>query len=516
MSIWTTSALVVYAEPLIVGRRVLVLAPVSGGAPALLLRLGARSVHVFEPTPSGEELGSRQVVVAPLPNGDFDVRDGAFDLAIVPDLDALTDAPMWLARLRRVLGPEGALLVATDRVEQDAYYRLYDAVALQFANVTMLAEVPFHGVAIVELGRTDDVDVSVDTQLMDAPHPPAGFVAMASQSPVHLQPYTIVESPHDEDSSSQAMTSEAPAALAESRLQVNLQATQLEEERTARQFLEHELHKLSEVLAAEKSARSTAERAAESAEDAIGLRERVTVLETSLQIAEESVELLSQKLVRAEESLQKKAEETLVLLAEIDAVRSAPPPSEPELEPDPRIDELLAELSHVQEVHAQEVHALEHQLRERASMVTNLTREARARERVAKELVSQLEEADTGLRDEPIVNAKLTAEVADLRKRLDATALDAARRESELEARAWRIGELETRLAQIPKSTQPSPASDHSALEEQIDALRQALTQEHVARVAAESGEALAAALREIERQSVLLHQLGVELEGRR
>lgn len=514
MSIWTASALAVYAEPLVVGRRVLVIAPVSSGVPERLVQLGARSVHVFEPRPSGEELAARQVVVSPLPPGDFDVRDGAFDLAIVPDLDALSDAPVWLARLRRVLGADGALLVATSHVEQDAYYRLYDIVALQFTSVVMLAEVPFSGVAIAELGRADDVDVSVDTQLMDDARTPIAFVALASQTPVHLAPYAIVEAPEDSSASFEAKSSEAPAALAEARLQVDLQSTQLEEERANRQQLEQEIHRLGELLTAEKAARATAERGADSMHEAIALKERVVVLQASLQIAEESVEVLSQRLARSEEALQKKAEEALVLLAEIDAVHSQPPPSVPAV--DARAAELEEALEHLQEVHTSEVHALEQQLRERAATVATLEREARVRERVARELIAQLQEADTGLRSEPVDDERLralAAEVSELRKKLDGAALDAARRQSDLEARTWRIEELETRLARAQTTAGAAPPS---ALESEVDALRQALTQEHAARVAAESGEELAQARRELERQSALLHQLGVELQTRR
>lgn len=500
MSKWLTSALVVYAEPLIVGKRVLVIAPLAESEAERLVALGARSVHVFEPTPSGDQLRSR-VVVMPLPTGDFDVRDGAFDLAIVPDLDDLPDAQVWLARLRRVLGVEGALLVATQHVEQEAYYRLYDTVALQFASVVMHAEVPFSGVAIAELGRTDDVEVSVDTQLMDEPRSPLAFVALASQSSVHLAPYAIVEAPEAEQDSSQATPSEQPMELATARLQVDLQSTQLDEERAARQHVEHELHRITDLLAAEKSARATAERAAELAMDARVLHERVAVLETSLQLAEESVELTRARLNRTEESLQKKAEEALVLLAEIDAVRSLPPPSLPPPGDDLRVAELEAELSQLEEIHAAEVDAFEQQLQARAATIATQEHEARARERVARELVAQLEEADTGLR--PLADESATR-LEELKKKLDAAALEAARRQSELEARAWRIEELETFLGQ-----QIAPTSGPAlGLDSEVDALRQALAQEHAARIVAESGEALLEARRELERQSALLHQL--------
>src|SRR5206468_6834067 len=110
---------------------------------------GARVVHVFDVDAARAKraAATRGVTIAPLPAHDFDVRDGAFDLALVPDLSVLADPPASLARLRRVLGAEGTLLVAApdpESVGRDiGYYELYDLVALQFATVKMIAAVPF-------------------------------------------------------------------------------------------------------------------------------------------------------------------------------------------------------------------------------------------------------------------------------------------------------------------------------------------------------------------------------------
>ena len=106
-----------------------------------------------------------------------------------------------------------------------------------------------------------------------------------------------------------------------------------------------------------------------------------------------------------------------------------------------------------------------------------------------------------------------------LRSKLDALARDVARREGELQARTWRIAELEERLASIearglPAAPPPVPAG-HTPAQAELNALRQALAQEHEARVALESGEELARARADIARQSVLLEQLARELEAR-
>jgi hypothetical protein len=110
-----------------------------------------------------------------------------------------------------------------------------------------------------------------------------------------------------------------------------------------------------------------------------------------------------------------------------------------------------------------------------------------------------------------------------LRAKLDTLALEVARREGELHTRAWRIAELEEQLASkpAPPPHEPrpmapmAPPADIALLRSELDALRQALTQEHEARVRAESGEELAQARDALARQATLLEQLGRELDAR-
>jgi hypothetical protein len=109
---------------------------------------------------------------------------------------------------------------------------------------------------------------------------------------------------------------------------------------------------------------------------------------------------------------------------------------------------------------------------------------------------------------DPVLVAALTDDNARLQRKLDGLALDLARREADSQATAWKVAELERRLASSPSSSgRAAPAS--SDVLDQLDALRRALTQEHEARVRAESGEELARARAEIQRQSALLSQLG-------
>jgi predicted nucleic acid-binding Zn-ribbon protein len=203
-------ALAVYAEPLAAGSRVVVVGDATSGLGARLMALGARMVHIYDPDATrarrvAESSRERGVIVRELPSGEFDVRDGAFDLALVPDLALYPYPSELLARLRRLVAAEGAVLVAarTGGASGQAtatgtldYYELYDAVSLQFSHVRMIGQLPFYGVALAELGDADDApQVAVDTQLADPSRGPDVFVALGSQRDVRLEPYALVQLP---------------------------------------------------------------------------------------------------------------------------------------------------------------------------------------------------------------------------------------------------------------------------------------------------------------------------------
>ena len=161
-----------------------------------------------------------------------------------------------------------------------------------------------------------------------------------------------------------------------------------------------------------------------------------------------------------------------------------------------------------------------------------MERELDRREQLVRELVASLEEArdhsgaPLTFEAAPAMPGVAPEELARLRRKLDELAVEVARREGELTAQTWQITELENdkrRLAAKaarPASPPPPAATtdrDLAVARDELDALRQALTQEHAARVAAESGEELLRARAELQRQGVLLDQLrgrGTHPEG--
>jgi hypothetical protein len=511
------TALSVFAEPLVEGARVLVVGPPSEELAGRLHELGAGSVHGYDPTA-----------------GELDVRDGAFDFAIVPDLGRVGDPAAAVRRLRRLVGSRGAILAmgraltspdSGDDGERDApfpelvpavsgYAQLYDVFALQFEHVAMTGVLPFSGVVFAELGAEEPA-VSVDTRLVDD-RAPGVFVVFASanaEGPA-VEPYAIVQVPHDDAPRVEPSAPDAGlvAALAAEQLRASTLAAQLEEANTRAELVRTEASRRGH----DRTVQMTSER------DAIIAR--ATELESLASAQQQAIATLERRLEGAERHILERDDLNAALQGEIDALRregvelSAPDPE--------ALDELVAraqraesalalnvaDLAHVAEAHARETALLEAQLRERARLIAGMEKELARREHLVRELVAALEEAreggGNGVRFEE-ARAETAAdpeELGRLHRKIDELAMEVARRDGELVAREWKLAEIQA--APAPPPATPPPAGDARDVREEIDALRQALTQEHAARIAAESGEELARARAELARQAALLEQI--------
>ncbi len=517
------AALSVYVEPLVQDARIAVLGDGELGLEARLLELGARTVHLFDPDPERVARIADEVprgVSVRMLRDDFDVRDGAFDLVVIPDVGILPDPSGSIVRLRRVVDARGAV-VAMGRARTSTsetasfpelapaaveYAELYDLFALQFENVTMTGVLPFRGVVFAELGVGDELSVSVDTRLVD-PEPPGVFVVLASRAAepaldryaiVQVEPSGLDGPPRGAHAPAEQVRSVLPAALAEMEMRVATLAEENDRLRGRLASSDRRGEELAEVVVAAQQALGILERRLVSAEH--GVRERDD------RIAELSVELDERPAhAPAEQGPDPDALEELYTRAE---------GAESELE------KFSAEMDRTTHVHAAETEALEAQLRERAAIISALEREVQRREQLVAELVASLEEAraaTTPLTFEtaPHEPGVPPAEVARLRRKLDELAVEVARREGELAARAWRITELENDRATQVAAAAPADSGGHPALErelaaarDELDVLRRALTQEHAVRVAAESGEELVRARAELARQEALLEQM--------
>jgi hypothetical protein len=466
-------ALASYAEALVPRGVVAVLGDSSTGVGELALQLGARAVHVWDPD-EGRALARaaaapRAMTVRPLARADLVRRD--LDLVIVPDLGLFEDPAGLLADIRKMLGEEGVAIVTARNAEAASdgestsfdYYELFDVVAAEFDFVRMVAQLPFRGVALVELG--DDADgsagVSVDTQLGDEGGTPDAFVALGSQRDVRLDPYAIVQLPRlPAPEIAEAIAPPPSPPAADARVFADLRA------------------RVEEVAALEGVLGDRNRRIAALTSELDELRAAVDA--SRLAAAEDLDELIA-RVDRAEQRATEQERE-LVLLG--------------------------------REESADEHEAIEGRLRERAQVIRELEIELTRRDRLVRDLAGALEEASAELaaRPSPSRLGDDADDAAPLRRQLDAMALDLARREGEAQAAAWSNQELERRLAILERGERvergasstdatppptplpserssgepPSEARLAAALDE-LEALRLALVQEHDARVRAES-----------------------------
>ena len=204
-------ALAVYAESLAAGARVAVFGDASLGLGARLVELGARAVHLWDPDAdrarSEAERAPRGVTVHAYAEQE---RGPAADRP----RDRRRPRPLRRpVRHRPSRAPDGRrggrrdhrraeapkpvtrrARAASRRSRSFDYYDLFDLVAPEFESVRMVAQLPFHGVALVELGDEDEAPgVNVDTQLGESGRAPEAFVVVASQRGARLEPYTIVQ-----------------------------------------------------------------------------------------------------------------------------------------------------------------------------------------------------------------------------------------------------------------------------------------------------------------------------------
>ncbi|WP_394832042.1 hypothetical protein LVJ94_36550 [Pendulispora rubella] len=600
--------LCLYAEPLAAGRRVLVVGDATQDLGARLLEMGARLVHVYDPDPDRVRRAQadfpRGVVLRHLRDDDLDVRDGAFDLVLVPDVALLEDPTSLVARLRRVVDAEGAVLVAArnpqawDPAQAPEtrivdYYELYDIVSLQFACVRMVGQVPFFGAAIAELGETDeDPEVSVHTELVTEAEPPEYFIALASHSDhVRLEPYAIVQLPRDAATAhlslsstqegafaadravlaEEAMTrvaqleaqldeqraeiAEQRAEIAEQRAQLAEQGSQLGEQSAELARLEAEASRAHRVGELEQAVYDAGMRIQQLEVDIDRRREHAVAFEEAMRTAEDAARVLEERTRDAEQTALLRAEQGVSLLAEIEALKNSleaerAANEQKALSDSEEVDRLLLqigeheerygllerEFSQMAEAHGAELSAVEARLVERGHRIAELEREITRRDRITLGLVAELEERtplDTAPQEgvaegggggggaqsaavDPALLEKLekvARENADWSAKLDEMAIDTARREGELHARTWRIAELEGELTR--NAYRAIDLERLTRLEDELDILRRAISQEHDARLRAESGEELTRARAELQRQAVLLEQLSRELDAR-
>lgn len=449
-----SAVLSAFVESLVAGRRVAVFGEITGGLPELLAERGARLVCGYDADRSAvaEALargGAHRVSYAVL-EADLDVRDGAFDVVVIPDLSC-AEAPGELVRLaRRLLARGGTLVAAAPNPDLDerllpwslaeerehiGYYDLYDLVSLHFPEVRMLGQAPFVGYTIADFAPEGDLDITVDTSLLEATESPEWFIAVAGERRVEVESYAVIGLPLS--SVQRALVPASEPTTLRPAPPPGADRIALTEAQTKLAVLSAEIDKLRE------RERDAARESRSRGESATLLSSRVVELEGQLsrqsealhaaearaREAEERVYAAESKLAGAElraERAEAEARRAQVKLAEDDdrAITQRPPPLDDVPTP-PTLDSTLPASSSVETGQARDTSAArEDELERLVSELTakngrleerleGLRRKSTSLEQRVERLTRELEAARASLDDERARRASLEQSFAD-------------------------------------------------------------------------------------------------------
>jgi SAM-dependent methyltransferase len=323
-------ALIPYAERFLEGRRAVIFGDATAGLAEEAAERGARLVHLYDP--DGARV-AQAVATAPQgvsfavyrEGGDAGLRDGAFDVCIIPDLSRFADPQALLALARRLCAAGAVLLAATPRVDGRRgeslrgrpgplnYYDFHAVIARHFPAVKMVGKVPFQGYALVDFAFDGDLEVSVDASLTDGDdREPVAYVAIASDRRVELDPYAIIQLPGGPP---------APAAPAPVALPPAAPAPDPELKKATEARQQAEARLADEQRRSAELSRALSEAGALPRQLEMRLTEearRAEMLASQIQRAQES----SERLLRENRALQERLQQSAKTLAEAQAERA--------------------------------------------------------------------------------------------------------------------------------------------------------------------------------------------------
>lgn len=206
------SALFAHVEPLLAGRRILVIGNASSAAPAQLLERGARLVQVLDPDPrrvsaAAAQNSERKLTYSQLtPHA---LRDGSFELALVEDVELGENLDNLVAGVKRALAATGTAIFCArnsyassgllgSRRGTISYDQFGEALWDQFDNVSLWGQSPFLGYSIVQFGLEQPPEPVLDNEYVSGEgETPDYYIAICDNVPERaaLAEMSIVQLP---------------------------------------------------------------------------------------------------------------------------------------------------------------------------------------------------------------------------------------------------------------------------------------------------------------------------------
>ena len=456
------SALFAHIEPLLSGRRILVIGNAGNSAALHLLQRGARLVQVLDPDP-------RRVAVAAAQNTErkitfsqltpHSLRDGSFEMALLEDIELADDFEHLVTGIKRSLGSSGLAVFCTRNSESTSgllgasrggvsYDRFSDVLWDQFENVSVWGQSPFLGYSIVQFGLDQPPEPVLDNGYIGDEGEAVDFyiaICSASDEPWPLSEMSIVQLP------SARLLTESENAHREKERRAARRAEVLEQEvqQLRRQVSSSEVERLTAQLEQRDTwIRELESRAAKATTQAADAEAEVEELEQELEQTHALLLARGKELDAANSQVEKSQKKLRAALEDIEKLKL----------------ELLAAKDHEQEVThlsagrkaleeelttlSDEKAALQKKLGERAQEVDKLQKRVAALDLEVDELHKQLDETEEFLRDaeEELKETKQKLSAASESSALEKEVTDL---EDQLTERGKRVVELENQLRKL-------------------------------------------------------------------
>lgn len=483
------AAALAHVEPLLEKSRVLLIGSALTRVPEMILARGARLCHVADPDPRRVAQAASQNTERRITYSHWSealVRDGAYDIAVVANLEEHDRPQEILEGARRAIAADGLAIVSSaasqspsgllSRPERSlSYADLERFTRGAFPSVTFLAQTPFVGFAVVSLSLSTAPIPSLDNALLNGESDEVDYYvalcgAEGTLASLDLDDMTVVQMPGQLALEVGRQSEVTRGARIERRLE------SLEEELRLAQRRERELEE--ELARVESAPRNETEieglraalqkttadlesaqrgltealaspKGAEASSSLEELTDRATTAERELERTKKERKWADDRVRRLEREL----EEAILAQEELDKVRARIQTLETHLkESEDEVDELTEKVNELERT----IQLKENELSQRSEPTAafekeNLALEAQLKERGAHILALDKQLADLSLYAQTLIAEKSRPEAAiraPADSELQALSGELADKEAELLTARWTIDSLKERLAQ--------------------------------------------------------------------